>query len=477
MCERSKGAGVVAMVGWLLLYASAVAAQGPASIFPPIGIAFPLVADIKPDDRAPLVINIDDGVGGSASAQNAGAALVDVRRITLQQAQQLAATASNPLERLGELQVEAARQHRLGVKSLYFPNVSTQFINLHFNDPLGQVLTVRRPPIIGEPVGVPVNVFQQDWTVVNVLAAQPITALFSVRQLVKIARADENVARAKAGLPVTELAGRVENNYFDLLIAQRELLGAGADAKRIQAARSVAAVTAGVVRVSDQQTESIAAEKSLVLAASRVKELTTSLNELLGLPEGTRLELVPPDTVVENLTLRDVTAKATAASADLVEAEMTAVKARAGSRLAKMEYIPGVAVLGGYIHQTPISYIPQNNWYLGFEATYTLFNGGKRERGVKEADLQAEAAGLGVELTRAKTASNVKSSFYELERSRELYQLARRMVSAGRAIEANYVSDGHDADAAHATLEAELFRAELQYRQAYTRVKTLMGEK
>jgi outer membrane protein len=461
------------MVGWLLLYGSAVGAQGPA--WTPLGIAFPLVADIKPDDRAPLVINIGDAVGGSASAQNAGAAPVDVRRITLQQAQQLAATASNPLERLGELQVEAARQHRLGVKSLYFPNVSTQFVNIHFNDPLGQVLTVRRP-LVGQFVSVPVNVFQQDQTVVNVLAAQPITPLLSVRQLVKIARADENVARAKAGLPVTELAGRIENNYFDLLIAQRELLSARADAKRIQA-RSVAAVTAGVVRVSDQQTESIGAEKLLVLAASRVKELTTSLNELLGLPEGTRLELVPPDTVVENLTLSDVTAKATAAGADLVEAEMTAVKARAGSRLAKMEYIPAVAVLGGYVHQTAISYIPQNNWYLGFEATYTLFNAGKRERGVKEADLQAQAAELGVELTRAKTASNVKSSFYELERSRELYQLARRMVSAGRAIEANYVSNNQDADAAGAKLEAELFRAELQYRQAYTRVKTLIDEK
>jgi outer membrane protein len=475
MCERSRGTRVVALVGWLLLYASAVGAQGPASNFP-LNIAFPLVADIKPEDRAPLVINIGDAVGGSASAQNAGAAPVDVRRITLQQAQQLAATASNPLVRLGELQVEAARQHRLGVKSLYFPNVSTQFLNIHFNDPLGEVLTVRRP-LVGQFASVPVNVFQQDQTVVNVLAAQPITPLLSVHQLVKIARADENVARAKAGLPVTELAGRVENNYFDLLIAQRELLGAGADAKRIQA-RSVAAVTAGVVRASDQQTESIGAEKSLVLAASRVKELTASLNELLGLPEGTRLELVPPDTVVENLTLSDATAKATtAASSDLVEAEMTAVKARAGSRLAKMEYIPTVAVLGGYFHQTTFSYVPQNNWYIGFEATYTLFNGGKRESGVKEAHAQEQAAELGVELTRAKTASNVKSSFYELERSRELYQLARRVVSAARVVEANYVSDDQNADAARAKLEVELFRAELQYRQAYSRVKTLMGEK
>src|SRR4030095_7112479 len=113
MCERSRSAAIVAMVGWLLLYASAVGAQGPDSIFPrpellsiatgtPLGIAFPLVADIKPDDRAPLVINIGDAVGGSASAQNAGAAPVDVRRITLQQAQQLGAAARHPPGRPAE---------------------------------------------------------------------------------------------------------------------------------------------------------------------------------------------------------------------------------------------------------------------------------------------------------------------------------------------------------------------------------------
>src|SRR5262245_28006405 len=51
----------------------------------------------------------------------------DVRRITLTEAQQLAQAASDPLKRLGELQLEAARQHRLGVRAMYFPSVSTQF--------------------------------------------------------------------------------------------------------------------------------------------------------------------------------------------------------------------------------------------------------------------------------------------------------------------------------------------------------------
>src|SRR5262249_34477418 len=68
----------------------------------------------------------------------------------------------------------------------------------------------------------------------NVVVTQPITQLFGVRQLVKIARADENIARARAGMPVSEVARQVEKNFFDLLIAQRELSAVTAEAKRVR---------------------------------------------------------------------------------------------------------------------------------------------------------------------------------------------------------------------------------------------------
>src|SRR5262245_22371675 len=53
------------------------------------------------------------------------------RVLTLPDAQQRAQVAAAPLMRLGELQVEAARQHRLGVKSMYFPSISAQADYLH----------------------------------------------------------------------------------------------------------------------------------------------------------------------------------------------------------------------------------------------------------------------------------------------------------------------------------------------------------
>src|SRR5262245_2946453 len=63
----------------------------------------------------------------------------ETRRITLEQVKQQAASASNPLARLGQLSVEKAKQHRLGVQADYFPKLSAGFINLHYSDFLGQV--------------------------------------------------------------------------------------------------------------------------------------------------------------------------------------------------------------------------------------------------------------------------------------------------------------------------------------------------
>jgi argininosuccinate lyase len=82
-----------------------------------------------------------------------------------------------------------------------------------------------------------------------------------------------------------------------------------------------------------------------------------------------------------------------------------------------------------------------------------------------------------VQLTKTKAAAEVKSSYLELERSRQLVQLARRMVSATKVVEASYKSESPDVESATAKMEADMFRTELEYRQAYARLKTLIGSK
>ena len=69
----------------------------------------------------------------------------------------------------------------------------------------------------------------KDQTLVAVTAAQPITPLLKLREVVNIARADERCAMAKAGMPV-ETASNVEKDYYALLVAQRQLEVARANA-------------------------------------------------------------------------------------------------------------------------------------------------------------------------------------------------------------------------------------------------------
>jgi outer membrane protein len=470
-----------------LLFGGTVAAQDlpavpsrselalPATTGVPLRVTFPLFSSAKGNNAVSPTssLSANSNYGGLSLTWNADVAPAEVRRITLDEAQQLAGGASNPLVRLAALQVRVAKEHRLGVQSLYFPNIGGQLENLHFNKNTGPVLTLNR---LG--VSVPVNIIAKNQTAFNFSAVQPVTPLFAVHQLVKIARSDETIARAKAGIPAAETASKVEKNYFDLLIAERELVGAQAESKKIQV-KWLSASNSGAPRVSrEQETDMIGAEKEVMLATSKVKELTASLNDMLGLPGETKLELVPPEPLTEDTSMGEAVDKAVAANAEVVEAEQTAVKARAGSALSKMQYFPSVAIVGGYTNQNALKIIlPRDFSYIGVIATYTVFDFGKRERGVKESNAQAEMAEMAVPLTKAKVAADVKSSYFELERSRKLSQLARRMVSASQVVEASYQSDNSEVESAQAKMEADMFRAELEYRQAYSRLKSLMGGK
>ena len=48
------------------------------------------------------------------------------------------------------------------------------------------------------------------------------------------------------------------------------------------------------------------------------------------------------------------------------------------------------------------------------------------------------------------------------------------MVSATQVVEASYKPDDPEVESARAKMEADMFRAELEYRRAYAKLKALM---
>jgi hypothetical protein len=207
--------------------------------------------------------------------------------------QQSANRLTPPVARLGQLSVEAAKQHRLAVEADYFPKFGATFANLHYSEFLGQLVTVRRPIAGGSLIQVPVPIFSQNMTIANVTLTQPITPLFEVRQAVRIARADERIAMAKAAIPVTKNARdtELEETYFKLLIAQRRLLCVGSTQRASEGRPRYAGASIQMARAEVQESQAVEAGQTCENTAAEAKELTASLNRAMGWPDDTELEL------------------------------------------------------------------------------------------------------------------------------------------------------------------------------------------
>ena len=399
------------------------------------------------------------------------------RQVTLEQVKQQSANrAASPLAYMSHLSVEAAKQHRLGVQADYYPKFGATFLNVHTTDFLGQIEEVRRP-LMGTVTQVPIQFVNQNMTLAALTFVQPITPLFEVHQAVRVARADERIAMAKASASVSKNARdtEIEQTYFDLLIAQRQLTSAQWKLRRGESRPLYASAAVDVVRVSEQGAGAMEARKAVETAA-RVRELTASLNHMMGWPDDTELELAVPAPLVENINLQDVSDKPAASNPALVEAEQTVAKAQAASSISKLAYIPTVAAVAGYMFQNILPAVNSNFGYGGVIASYTLFDFGKREHAVKEARAQVGMAETALQLTKAKLAADVKKSYFELERSRQLSQVAQKMGSStALLLKVSSDSESPEITAARADVEVEMLEADFAHRQAFNRLKALIG--
>jgi outer membrane protein TolC len=380
--------------------------------------------------------------------------------------------------------VSAAHWRHKALQSDYFPRVGAYLVNIHYNKFMGDTIQLFRRGIIFPTVSRNVPLFDKDQTFVGPTVTQPLTPLFKVHEAVRIAKADERIAQAKANAVSIQLAADVERAYFDLLIAQRRQSEASANVemaeRRLQIASAAAAPVDGVV---ERETALLEAKKALLAASDKVKELTSSLSGLTGLPEDARLELIPPPPVVLEADYSPQQPQqpqkrrpVIAYNPEIVEAEETVVKAKAARRLAKLEYVPDAIITGGYMFQTGIPILPDDFSWIGVVATWTIFDFFKRERTVKERGAQVTMAKANLEMVRAKVAAAAQKTVADLDRTRRILELTRQVASLQRAATSRDQDPGPEAKAALAKAESEMFQAELDYRIAYAQMKRADGE-
>jgi outer membrane protein TolC len=396
-----------------------------------------------------------------------------VRRLTLDEARQLALNNNKALA-LARLNIEEKQYATVAARKDYFPKVLASDSYFHFDQPLGRLVTTASGQLGLFPPGtVLVNtvVFNQDSNLATVLVAQPITKLIAVNAAVQIARADENTAQAQLDKGTRDLLSGVAQAYHGLLGAQRIQTALELQVKLLEqlvTAKPVPELRVGLVE----------ARQGLVQVRGQVQELTQQLNSLLDLPPCTVLELVDP--LPADLPVRcadDVVRFGLANNPEVREAEQSIAKAEAALKVARIDYLPDVNVLGGYANQTGVPSIQQNIGYIGVGANYTLWEWGKRRDVKRQRQTLVAVAHQNLQVTVDKVTLEARKAYITFEQARDALRLAGEMVQA--RMEAEKVAPGPavmQAKAETSKAELEAMKAEIAYRVAHAQLAGLIGQ-
>jgi outer membrane protein TolC len=357
----------------------------------------------------------------------------------------------------------------------YYPQILGNTFYMHFDEPLGDVLTHRR--LLGQPpVTVDAFVLNQNSQFSTVYAAQPITALLKIRQGVTIARADEEIARTDVEKATRALVSGVEQLYWGWLAAERIRSGA---IEALQGAEMLARTGLPEAKVA-----LVEARQGLQEVENQLADVEAQLSDLLGFPTGTKFQLVePPMPAPPVRSAEDVAAAAAANSPEVRAAEQDVVKAHAAVAAAKVDYLPNIAVVGGYANQTFADYMQQNFEYMGVVGSYTFFNWGKRRNTVRERENLVAMAQLKVAQTVDEVRQKAQKAYREFDQHRNALKTAEEMVQAREeAAKAARTPEAMqnpgpliEATKKLGLAEVDLIKADLAYRISATQLMSLIG--
>jgi outer membrane protein TolC len=442
--------------------------------------------------RALAVPLLLSGLALSVRAQTTEMA---TRHITLAEAVQLALK-QNHVVRIAELQVEEKQKAKDVARSGYFPSVTnesriltltdTQFIHI----PEGQFGTVNGNPIPTQSVTI--NQGGKTFVTSGTTVSQPLTDLFTrVKPANDAARADVNASRAGARETQTEVALKVHQIYYQLLISQ---LRRGATAAKIRADQDLENERVEQVKYGSELNEALIETKAQLLEAKQdllttelqISDLTMQLDDVMGLPVTTQLALDSEVPAVQETCERQECVKVALEShPEVVAAREEVTKASAGVRLAKADYFPEIVAFARYSYQSDVPFLARNFGTFGASFNYDLFDGGKRGAALGESNSKLAQAKENLARVTDDVELGVETALNKLDRTKEMVSVSEQVVALrdeSSRVTAQKLLRGEalqsEADAAASqdlNAKALLLQSQLGYAQAHDELLQSMG--
>lgn len=331
----------------------------------------------------------------------------------------------------------------------------------------------------------------QDFLLSNTTLTQPLTQLFNIRAGVRAAAADARGSRADLQKAEDEVSLSVHQVYFSLLIArqQQKALVAMCDAAEQKFKESKDAVGSGTAldaAVIGAHASLLSSKQDLLTAENQIADLNAELNDLLGYPLNTELQLedvtgLPPDTRTQSEYLQLALSK----NPELQAAKEQVAKARAGLDAAHDEYIPDLGAYARHTYQNGAPFLMHNIGTFGVQMTWRIFDGGKRRGVVGERSAQLEEAEQNVKRLQSSIAVEIEKVYRKVERSKSMIQVAEESLALRRESErisknqitAGVIQESQYAEAVSSTTKAEAdeLQAQLSYELAIAELKKVAG--
>jgi outer membrane protein TolC len=430
-----------------------------------------------------------------AAAQEISNTAPPPRQITLQEAVQLALKHNHDI-RIAGYTVEEKERAKQVAKSSYFPSIRNDSNFMHATD---TELIQIKPGSLGIAGGTPIPPVDaiisqggKNFTTSGTQLTQPLTTLLKIRQENDLAQAELKASREKAQLTGNDVALAVHQVYYQVLIAQAHRSATEARIKASEALQSerVEQVKFGSSleeNLIDSRAQQLQAKQELLTTDFQLTDLKLKLNDLIGLPLATALELDPgvPE-FQETCPRKDCVTAAIESHPEILAARAQVEEAEAAVHLSKTDiWVPDVDAFARYSYQENVPFLARNFGTFGVHFGYDLFDSGRKKALLRERQAQLSQAKENLAKLTDAVELSVETAYNKLERTQQMLKVSEEVLAL--RTESNRVRQqelvrgaalNSQADAATAQeydAKALLLQSQTDYLQAHDELLNAMG--
>jgi multidrug efflux pump subunit AcrB/outer membrane protein TolC len=412
------------------------------------------------------------GVAGKASAETVRLSL------TLPQAVEMALK-QNSVLKISHAKVAEMGQKIVSARAQYFPLLSNSSKAMVLSDrqlitiPAGSLGNVSGGPFPNRDVSISQS--SSAFVLTETTLAQPTTQLLKIHEANQIALADRGIAEAELTKSENEIVLAVNQLYYALLVAYKEKDAAQASHTAAQenlreAEEAVKAGNVLDVAVTSAKANLLQGRQALIVAENNISDVTSELNDLLGLPSDTILDVTEAGLPELTELAKDQSyEEARARNGELLAARETLEKSRHAVRAARYEYIPDLTIFARYDYQNGAPFLPSNIGIFGAELTWNIFDWGKRKGEIGQRVAQQSQAEENLARIDKRMGIEIDKVYRKLDRCKEMVEVAREALSLRREnarLSENGLKAGTVTAAKHAETVAALKKAEMEELQA-----------